>query len=135
MKNKRICLLTFMLYLSLLITGCSLGKDKDTEITPYQQISQEKAKEMIDSDQELTIVDVRRLDEYEEGHISGGILFTNEEITEEAAIELFSDKEQVLIIYCRSGNRSKQAAEKLASYGYTQIYEMGGINTWPYEIE
>lgn len=90
---------------------------------------------MIDSEQDLAIVDVRRFEEYEEGHINGAELFTNEDISEEAAINMFPDKDQVLLIYCRSGNRSKQAAEKLVGYGYTNVYEFGGIITWPYEIE
>lgn len=79
------------------------------------------------------IVDVRRQDEYEAGHIPGSILIPNESIGKEMPEEL-PDKDQIILIYCRSGNRSKQASEKLAAMGYTNIYEFGGINTWTGEI-
>ncbi|NLM03724.1 MAG: rhodanese-like domain-containing protein [Clostridiales bacterium] len=139
LKNKRIgllCLILCIIFLAISYKTHVENKrlNKKNSIS-YKQISQKKAKEMMDTDQDLTIVDVRRLDEYEEGHISGAVLFTNEFITEETAAEMFPDKDQILLIYCRSGNRSKDASEKLSSYGYSNVYEFGGIITWPYEIE
>jgi rhodanese-related sulfurtransferase len=79
------------------------------------------------------VVDVRRQEEYDAGHIPGAILLPNESIGTEPPKEL-PDREQIILIYCRSGNRSKQASQKLADMGYTNIYEFGGINTWPGEI-
>ncbi|NLZ83438.1 MAG: rhodanese-like domain-containing protein [Clostridiales bacterium] len=137
--SKNISIFALLLCLIFINVGCKSNTENDKveeeDMASYQQISQEKAKEMIDSQQELTILDVRTLEEYEEGRISGAQLLPNEEISEETAIEMFPDKEEVLLIYCRSGNRSKQAAEKLVGYGYTNVYEFGGIITWPYEIE
>ena len=104
-----------------------------TEAPSYHQISQPEAAEMMEQDDGHVIVDVRRQDEYDAGHIPGAILIPNEEIGTERP-EALPDLDQVILIYCRSGNRSRQAAEKLAAMGYTNIYEFGGINTWPGEI-
>ncbi|MDD7517677.1 glycoside hydrolase family 11 protein [Ruminococcus flavefaciens] len=104
-----------------------------TEPASYNHISQEKAKEMMAADDSLVIVDVRRQDEYDSGHIPGAILIPNESIDMEQPEEL-PDKEQVILIYCRSGNRSKAASQKLADMGYTNIYEFGGIMDWSGEI-
>ena len=79
------------------------------------------------------VVDVRRADEYVSGHIPGAILIPNESIGTEKPEQL-PDKDQIILVYCRSGNRSKQAAQKLADMGYTNIYEFGGINTWTGEV-
>ena len=79
------------------------------------------------------VVDVRRQDEYDAGHIPGAILIPNESIGTQPPEEL-PDLDQIILIYCRSGNRSKQAAQKLSDMGYTNIYEFGGINTWTGEI-
>ena len=99
----------------------------------YTQISQETAKEMMTQDDGHIIVDVRRPDEYDAGHIPGAVLIPNESIGGAAPKEL-PDTNQIILIYCRSGNRSKQAAQKLAGMGYTNIYEFGGIITWTGEI-
>ena len=126
-----------ILFLGILIlTGCSQkGKvmDGDDMVRSYQQISQEKAAEMMTLDDGHVIVDVRRQDEYDEGHIPGAILIPNESIGTERPVEL-PDLNQVILVYCRSGNRSKQAAEKLFNMGYTNIYDFGGISTWTGEI-
>lgn len=95
----------------------------------YQQISQEEAKRLMESETNYIILDVRRQDEFDAGHIPGAILIPNETITDTPPAEL-PDLHQMILIYCRSGNRSKQAAEKLANMGYTNLYEFGGINTW-----
>ncbi|MBE5969459.1 MAG: rhodanese-like domain-containing protein [Lachnospiraceae bacterium] len=100
----------------------------------YNQISQEEAKQMMTLDDGHVIVDVRRADEYKEGHIPGAILIPNESISSEQPKEL-PDLEQIILVYCRSGRRSKEAAEKLANIGYTNVYEFGGIIDWTGDIE
>jgi len=107
-------------------------KDGDDMIS-YTQISQEEAKNMMAEDDSHVVVDVRRQDEYDARHIPGAILIPNESIGTEQPEEL-PDLSQIILIYCRSGNRSKQAAKKLAEMGYTNIYEFGGINTWDGDI-
>lgn len=95
----------------------------------YRQIDQETAKKMMEANDGHVIVDVRRKDEYDAGHIPGAILIPNESIGCDSP-EALPDYEQIILVYCRSGNRSKQAAQKLASMGYTNIYEFGGIMSW-----
>ncbi|MCR5234824.1 MAG: rhodanese-like domain-containing protein [Lachnospiraceae bacterium] len=107
--------------------------DGDGMVNSYRQISQDEAVKMINLDDDHIIVDVRRQDEYDAGHIPGEILIPNESITTEPPEEL-RDLNQIILIYCRSGNRSKQAAQKLFDMGYTNIYEFGGINTWKGDI-
>ena len=86
-------------------------------------------------EQEVLIVDVREQAEYDAGHIVGAVLLPLGEIDEESAAQVIPEKETVALVYCRSGRRSKEASEKLAELGYTNIYEFGGIITWPYEVE
>lgn len=116
--------------LLLLLTGCG-GNSADGS---YQQITQEEAKEMMDS-QEVIILDVREQDEYDSGHIPGAVLLPVGSIDETTAAEVIPDKDSTVLVYCRSGNRSKTASSALAELGYTNIYEFGGISTWPYETE
>lgn len=116
----------------LLLTGCGAGSASEEK--GYQQISQEEAKEMMDS-QEVLILDVREQDEYDSGHIPGAVLLPVGSITEESAAEVIPEKDATVLVYCRSGNRSKTAAKTLAELGYTDIYEFGGITTWPYDVE
>ena len=118
------------------LVGCSRKEqimDGDGMINSYRQITQDEAKEMMKKDDGHIVVDVRRLDEYASGHIPGAICILNESIGAEKPSEL-PDINQIILIYCRSGNRSKQAAQKLADMGYTNVYEFGGINTWDGEI-
>ena len=102
-----------------------------TSESSYHKISAQEAKEMMES-QDVIIVDVRTQEEYNEGYIENAILIPNESISE-APREL-PDKDAIILVYCRSGNRSKQAADKLVALGYTNIYDFGGIIDWPYEI-
>ena len=125
---KRI--LPLLISLLLLLTGCG-GNSADGS---YQQITQEEAKEMMDS-QEVIILDVREQDEYDSGHIPGAALLPVGTIDETTAAEVIPEKDSMVLVYCRSGNRSKTASSTLADLGYTNIYEFGGINTWPYETE
>ena len=113
----------------LLLTGCS-GNSTDG----YQQITQEEAKEMMDT-QEVIILDVREQDEYDSGHIPGAVLLPVGSIDEDTAAEVIPEKDSTVLVYCCSGNRSKTSSSALAELGYTNIYEFGGINTWPYETE
>lgn len=118
----------------LLLVGCARREDGErAKGESYRQIDQDTAMQMMETDDGHVIVDVRRQDEYDAGHIPGAILIPNESIVDERP-EALSDLNQIILIYCRSGNRSKQAAEKLAGMGYTSIYEFGGINTWQGEI-
>ncbi len=130
MRIKRV--VSAMLALLLGLTGCASAAAPE-KTSEYTQISQEEAKEMMTRDDGHVIVDVRRQDEYDAGHIPGAILIPNESIGCDAP-EALPDYEQIILIYCRSGNRSKQASEKLAAMGYKNIYEFGGINTWTGEI-
>ena len=114
----------------LLLTGCSGGASGGS----YEQITQEAAKEMMDT-QEVIVLDVREQSEYDSGHIPGAVLLPVGSIDEETAAAVIPEKDSTVLVYCRSGNRSKTASSTLAGLGYTNIYEFGGINTWPYEIE
>ena len=100
----------------------------------YEQITQEEAKKIMNQQEGYVILDVRTQEEFEMGYIPGAICIPNETISEKV-VEQLPDKEQLILIYCRSGNRSKKAADKLVKLGYTNIKEFGGIITWPYEIE
>ena len=102
-------------------------------VNSYTQISQNEAKEMMKKDDGHIIVDVRRQDEYDEGHIPGAILIPNESIGTERPEEL-PDLDQIILVYCRSGRRSKGAAQKLFNMGYTHVYEFGGIIDWTGDI-
>ena len=113
----------------LLLTGCG-GNSADG----YQQTSQEEAKDMMDT-QEVILLDVREQDEYDSGHIPGAVLLPVGTIDETTAAEVIPEKDSTVLVYCRSGNRSKTASAALAELGYTDIYEFGGINSWLYETE
>lgn len=100
----------------------------------YKSIPQEKAKEMMDS-KNVLVLDVREQTEYDSGHISGAVLLPVGTINAQTAAEVIPEKDTVVLVYCSSGNRSKKAAAALVKLGYTQIYEIGGITTWPYGVE
>ena len=116
-----------ILALVLLLTACA-------QAASYEQITQEEAKQIMDTTNGYILLDTRTQEEYDQSHIPGAILIPHTEIAQRAADEL-PDKDQVILVYCRSGNRSKQASEVLAELGYTNVKEFGGINTWPYEVE
>ena len=120
----------------LLLTACSSGgqvMDGEDMVRSYTQISQEEAKQMMEQDGTQIIVDVRTQEEYDSGHIPGAICIPNESIGTEHPEEL-PDLDQVILVYCRSGNRSMQAAQKLFDMGYINVYEFGGINDWTGEV-
>ncbi len=133
-KRKRVFIIFAALL--LLLTACSSGgqvMDGEDMVRSYTQISQDEAKQMMQQDDGHVIVDVRRPDEFAAGHIPGAICIPNETIGSDQPEEL-PDLAQVILVYCRSGNRSKQAAQKLFDMGYTNVYEFGGIIDWTGEV-
>ena len=100
----------------------------------YEQITAEDAKKIMDADEEYIILDTREQNEFDSGHIPGAILIPYTEI-ENKAEEMLPDKDKLILVYCRSGRRSKIAAESLAKLGYTNVKEFGGIIDWPYDVE
>ena len=113
-----------------LLCGCGAP----TGTPDYRQISMDEAVELLAKDSGYILLDVRTQSEYDSGHIPGAICLPNESIGGEAPAQL-PDKNQTIYVYCRSGNRSKQASAKLAALGYTNVVEFGGINSWPGEVE
>ena len=125
--------LVFLLLAVMLLTACGQDKEND-QGAAYLNITAEEAKQIMDTEEGYIILDVRTQEEYDEGHIPGAIVISHEEIKEKAE-EVLPDKDQLILVYCRSGRRSKIAAEALAELGYTNIKEFGGILDWPYEVE
>ena len=113
---------------AILLAGCSAPK----EAVSYRQISMDEAITMMEEESGYIILDVRTPEEFADKHIPGAVNIPNETIAAEEIPEL-PDKDQLILVYCRSGNRSKQASEKLAALGYTNVVEFGGINSWPGE--
>lgn len=132
MKKLLILCMTFICILS----GCGNADSvQNTEQkSGYKQVSMEKGLELMEADSDYILLDVRRDDEFEEGHIPGAINIPNESIGTEEIAEL-PDKNQTIYVYCRSGNRSKQASQKLVDLGYTDVIEFGGIIDYSGEIE
>ena len=131
----------WIILISLLaLTACAAQPQEDptTQETEkeavYLNITAQEAKAIMDSQEGYIILDVRTQEEYEAGHIPGAILIPYDQIEQKAG-ELLPDKDQLILVYCRSGRRSKIAAETLVALGYTNIQEFGGIIDWPYEVE
>ena len=146
--KKLLCIISILL--CILLTACGndssigiiggadgptsmIGAEKG-EKAMYEQISAEDAKKIMDSNEEYIILDTREQDEFDEVHIPGAILIPYTEI-ENKAEEMLPDKDKLILVYCRSGRRSKIASESLAKLGYTNVKEFGGIIDWPYEVE
>ena len=125
--NKRFLIALLTLALPFGCVGCSDGGS-----ATYEQISGVEAKALMDSESGYIIIDARTQSEYDEGHIPGAILIPEYEIADRAEKEL-PDKDQLILVYCRSGRRSKIAAEELVKLGYTNVKEFGGIIDWEYE--
>ena len=113
----------------LLLAGCALPAGQNVS---YRQISMDEAIMMMAEETDYIILDVRTVEEFSDKHIPGAINIPNETIGTQEIPEL-PDQDQLILVYCRSGNRSKQASEKLVALGYTNIVEFGGINDWPGE--
>lgn len=129
MKNRN--RIAVLLMVMLLLTGC--GKENVKEAS-YINITAQQAKELMDREVGYVILDVRTQEEFVAGHIPGAILIPDYEI-KQTAQRILTDKDQMILVYCRSGRRSKNAAQVLQELGYTDIREFGGIVDWPYEIE
>lgn len=129
-------LLVLMMLVGVL---CACGGEElpqeETVAVTFRQISQEEARTIMATNQEAVILDVRTQEEYDSGHIVDAVLLPVDEITEETAREVIPTKDTQVLVYCRSGNRSVTASKELVLLGYTEVYEFGGINTWPYETE
>ena len=115
----------------LVLTACGENKENKQEAI-YMNITAQEAKKIMDTEQDYIILDTRTQEEYDEGHIPGAIVISHEEIKEKAE-SVLKDKNQLILVYCRSGRRSKLASEDLVELGYTNIKEFGGIIDWPYE--
>lgn len=119
----------------LMCSSCGIaGQTEEPAEAVYRKITAEKARDMMQSEENYILLDVRTDEEYKENHIAGAVLIPDYEITERAEAEL-PDKNAVILIYCRSGRRSEIAANELVEMGYTGIYDFGGIIDWPYETE
>ena len=125
-------LIPILLLLAFLLGGCAASAPQAQQ-GAYRQVSMQDAIALMEEEQGYVILDVRAEAEYASGHIPGAILLPNETIGTGELPQL-PDKEQLILVYCRSGNRSKQASEKLAQLGYVNVVEFGGINSWPGEI-
>ena len=138
-RLKPVVPFTFMIVILFSIfglTGCSNSTNHSNTASnsnTYQQITAEEAAKMMQSETDYIVLDVRTEQEYASGHIPGAVNIPNETIAS-GAIQQLPDKEQLILVYCRSGNRSKQASEKLVNLGYTNIVEFGGINDWSGEV-
>ncbi len=135
LKKNSSLLIICLLMAAFCLFAFSCAKQKQSPSTAkYTDITVEEAKEIIEAGN-VILVDVRTQEEYSEKHIDGAILIPNETITDNQPAEL-PDKDADILVYCRSGKRSSEAAKKLADMGYTNVYNMlGGINEWPYEIK
>jgi rhodanese-related sulfurtransferase len=116
-----------------MLAACGQNKEIKQEAA-YVNITAQEAKELMDSREDYIILDTRTREEYDESRIPGAILIPHDEILEKAE-DVLADKDQLILVYCRSGRRSKLAAEDLVTLGYTNIKEFGGIIDWPYEVE
>ena len=122
-----------ILALSLFLAGCMVTKTSETSGS-YKTISSTEAQQMIEDNKDALILDVRTAAEYESGHIPNAVNLTNEDI-QAGKVDSLKDKSQLIMVYCRSGNRSRQAAQKLAELGYTNVVDFGGIQSWQGDIE
>ena len=112
----------------------SNATNNSSNFSSHQQVDAETAKKLMDTEDDYVILDARTQAEYDEGHIPGAILIPHDTVTT-AAEDALPDKGQLILVYCRSGNRSKQASQTLVDLGYTNVVEFGGINSWPYKVE
>lgn len=122
-----------ILALSLFLAGCMVTKTSKTSGS-YKTISSKEAQQMIEDNKDALILDVRTAAEYESGHIPNAVNLSNEDI-QAGKVDSLKDKSQLIMVYCRSGNRSRQAAQKLAELGYTNVVDFGGIQSWQGDIE
>ena len=122
-----------ILALSLFLAGCMVTKTSETSGS-YKTVSSTEAQQMIEDNKDALILDVRTAAEYESGHIPNAVNLSNEDI-QAGKVDSLKDKSQLIMVYCRSGNRSRQAAQKLAELGYTNVVDFGGIQSWQGDSE
>ena len=137
-KNKYLKIFISILLMSMAMfcfTACSESVNESKKITKatYEQITAEQAKKLMDTETGYIILDTRTEEEFAQAHIANAILIPHYEIADRAEKEL-PDKDQLILVYCRSGNRSKQASKVLAELGYTNVKEFGGIIDWEYGV-
>lgn len=130
---KKVKGLIIMLLISLSLFGMTACGGENNKTSTYEQITAEQAKTIMDTEKDYVIIDARTEEEFAEGHIENAILIPEYEIAARAEKEL-PDKEQLILVYCRSGRRSKIASEELVKLGYINVKEFGGIIDWPYEV-
>ena len=120
---------------AIMFFSCFAKENDKRSAQQFTSISMDEAAKLMETEKDFILVDVRRPDEYKSGHIPGAVLLTNETITEESASRILKDKNQKILVYCRSGQRSRVAAGKLSSMGYTNVVNIGGIMSWKGKIE
>ena len=131
--KRLLIILVIIIAITIIFTGCTtMEKNHTVTETSYKKISAEEAKEIIESE-DVTILDVRTQEEYNEGHIENSVLLPVNDISAKAE-EILTDKDAKILVYCRSGNRSASTSKQLIKMGYTNVYDFGGMNSWPYEI-
>jgi len=134
-KAKNIIYLIGVIFIMGFLSGCSNQNTKTdaTSGASYSKVTPKEAKERLDSEDEIILLDVRTKQEYNSGHIEDSILIPVSDLKEDAE-DVLKDKETPIIIYCRSGNRSATASKILLDLGYKKVYDLGGINKWPYDV-
>lgn len=138
--NRRIAFVVTALvacFSLFVLVGCASSSQEGggaSEDAGFEQIDAEAAKKIMDEESDYVILDVRTQDEYDQGHIPGAVLLPHDVVSKEAE-KILPRKDQLVLVYCRRGNRSKQASQALVDLGYTNVVEFGGINDWPYDIE
>lgn len=143
MKHKGVLLALVLAgaTLAFVLIGCatatenteSNAKKDPASQAEYRRITPQEAKTFMDGGEPSVVLDVRTSDEYEQGHIEGALLIPMDQLASKASTEL-PNKEEIILVYCRSGNRSATAARELISQGYTNVFDFGGINNWPYDV-
>ena len=136
-------LVVSLILLAALVSGCTAAVKSPAETQApaadadmgavYHSITPEEAKALLDGQEDVILLDVREQSEFDAGHIPGAVLLPSGYVSTRAA-EVLPDKDQTILVYCRSGNRSRTAANTLVNLGYTQVYDLGGIMNWPYEV-
>ena len=132
---KKIVLFVLIMLMGVLLIGCNqkVEKNEESNIMIYESIMAEEAKKIMETQDDFIILDVRTEEEFADGHIENAILIPDYEIITKAE-EILKDKNQLILVYCRSGRRSKNASQILVNLGYTNVKEFGGIIDWKYEI-
>ena len=133
MRRSTVCSLLLILFVGVSFVALVSFTSAQGVKVGYEEISPEDAKKIMAEDSKAIIVDVRNKDEYDEGHIAKAILLPLPDVKDDAA-RVLPNKDATILVYCKSGNRSKAASEILAGLGYQHVYEFGGVSTWPYGL-